>query len=372
MPVAAQEIGVGYMIAYTTEDNFYMGRFDGISFHNIADLSHFDPQQPQWSPDGSYLAFYSVSCGSEAWSLCLVNSEGAKLESLVNGLRVPNTLNWSPDGQFLAYVARDETYDNDNMYIINRDVSGLRKITSCEDCRISHVTWSPNGEQIAFIIVRFSSNMSKLENLYTINSNGSELRQLTDCNDCSLHKNITWSPDSNQIAFNMYDRGSKLYSVDADGSNLQVLSSNYGSSLSIFWLTDSSYVGLRTQKGICPVCPDQCCLCDVVQEWYGNYPSISPDRFRILFEKYGQIYMMNLEDGSEVQLTFDENPAFELGDSVGPAWSPDGNYIAFLSTREGNWALYIMNADGSNVQQIANRVGWFSWQPVNLSTFDWY
>jgi Tol biopolymer transport system component len=35
-----------------------------------------------------------------------------------------------------------------------------------------------------------------------------------------------------------------------------------------------------------------------------------------------------------------------------PAWSPDGQRIAFLSDRDGIWAIYTMNPDGSGKQQL--------------------
>ena len=37
-----------------------------------------------------------------------------------------------------------------------------------------------------------------------------------------------------------------------------------------------------------------------------------------------------------------------------PAWSPDGNRIAFQSNREGPYHIYVMNSDGSNVSQLTN------------------
>jgi len=31
-----------------------------------------------------------------------------------------------------------------------------------------------------------------------------------------------------------------------------------------------------------------------------------------------------------------------------PTWSPDGSRIAFVSNRDGEWGMWIMNPDGSN------------------------
>ncbi len=42
-------------------------------------------------------------------------------------------------------------------------------------------------------------------------------------------------------------------------------------------------------------------------------------------------------------------------DDAMPAWSPDGKHIAFASNRAGNWDIYVMDADGSNVVQLTGR-----------------
>ena len=40
--------------------------------------------------------------------------------------------------------------------------------------------------------------------------------------------------------------------------------------------------------------------------------------------------------------------------AVAPVWSPDGRRIAFDSTRDGNWEIYTMAVDGSDVRRLTN------------------
>ena len=35
-----------------------------------------------------------------------------------------------------------------------------------------------------------------------------------------------------------------------------------------------------------------------------------------------------------------------------PSWSPDGSQIAFVSDRDENWEIYVMNADGSGPSRL--------------------
>lgn len=63
------------------------------------------------------------------------------------------------------------------------------------------------------------------------------------------------------------------------------------------------------------------------------------------------IYLMNSDGTGPVQLT--NHPARDFD----PTWSPDGARIAFASGRDGNDELYVMNADGSGVTRLTNNPG---------------
>ena len=40
-----------------------------------------------------------------------------------------------------------------------------------------------------------------------------------------------------------------------------------------------------------------------------------------------------------------------------PRWSPDGRWLAFVSNRDGNFEIYVMNADGSGPTRLTNTPG---------------
>ena len=83
---------------------------------------------------------------------------------------------------------------------------------------------------------------------------------------------------------------------------------------------------------------------------HGQEPTLSPDRTRVAFESTRdgnyEIYVMGADGRAPTNIT-----QHDEWDSS-PAWSPDGRRIAFVSNRNGGYELFLMNADGTGVEQL--------------------
>jgi TolB protein len=81
-------------------------------------------------------------------------------------------------------------------------------------------------------------------------------------------------------------------------------------------------------------------------------PAWSPDGQQIAFyserDGRGDIYVMNADGSGEQRLTD------TAADEGYPSWSPDGRTITFDSDRDGNFEIYAMDADGGNLRRITN------------------
>ncbi len=88
---------------------------------------------------------------------------------------------------------------------------------------------------------------------------------------------------------------------------------------------------------------------------YNVSPDLSPDGTQIVFvsDRDGdqELYMMDVDGTNLRQLTHNS-----IRDSW-PVWSPDGTQIAYLSSSENNVDLIVINADGSSVRNLTQGVG---------------
>lgn len=97
---------------------------------------------------------------------------------------------------------------------------------------------------------------------------------------------------------------------------------------------------------------------------YSN-PALSPDEKRLAVGRRDpttntrDIWIFDLTRGTSSRLTFDS------ADDLNPSWSPDGNWVAFSSDRNGQRNLYRKLASGTGEDEVI----WES--PERKSMEDW-
>ena len=82
-----------------------------------------------------------------------------------------------------------------------------------------------------------------------------------------------------------------------------------------------------------------------------RFCAISPDGQTIAFSYKGDIYTVAAAGGTARQLT--TNAAYDAY----PVWSPDGQKIAFASTREGGFDVFLMSSQGGVVHGTVVSIG---------------
>lgn len=203
-----------------------------------------------------------------------------------------------------------------HIYIMTSDGRVGKRLTYMP-CFNTYARLSPDKKKIVF-----SSNRSGKDSLYIMNANGSQVIKLP--NDNAQYPNF--SPDGKTIVYAAKQSGFyEIYSMNSDGTN-------------------------------------QVQLTHIKTDHANVAPAVSPDGHKIVFtfirrvksakqqkpQFFSDIYLMN-RDGTNLTRLTNNLPKVSQ-----PCFSPDGQKIAFASSRNGNNDLYIMNIDSTGVIQLTN------------------
>jgi Tol biopolymer transport system component len=101
-------------------------------------------------------------------------------------------------------------------------------------------------------------------------------------------------------------------------------------------------------------------------------PNLSPDGMKVAFTSFrddpkGEIYVMNADGSGVTRLTTNPGSAafnFNNGFDSSPSFSPDGQRIAFMSSRNFNEDIHVMNADGTGVTRLTTNSGIDDFDPT--------
>jgi Tol biopolymer transport system component len=202
-------------------------------------------------------------------------------------------------------------------------------------------TQSPNPTPPPILNGRivFQSNRDGNDEIYVMDNNGSNQTRLTNNTTSDNFPFVSF--DGKKITFTN-NSNSNIYMMDINGDNQTKVTSKGGFISSFLPNGKIIFTNFGNVKVINPDGSNQITL---DANGYGAF--FSPDGTKIAFtsERDGnyEIYVMNADGTNQTNLT--KSP---VSDSSPLSWSPDGKKIAFGSDRDGNSEIYIMNVDGGN------------------------
>lgn len=145
-----------------------------------------------WSPDSSKIAYYynkPGDTGGKQQDIYLLDVNRGTAKNLTQKPQNYDGLSWSPDGKFIAFAAGDVA--NQKLYAINAETSKLTQLAArLELSGVDRLAWSADSQKIAFA---FNEIKGEKSHLYAVNRDGSGLIKLTGDRDLHISSPV-WQP----------------------------------------------------------------------------------------------------------------------------------------------------------------------------------
>jgi Tol biopolymer transport system component len=342
----------------------------GGAMQRITDVFN-DARQPMWSPDGKVITFFAYRDGG--YHLWVMAPDGSNQHQLTVGPFDDREPIYSHDGTKIAFSSdRGDPLGSDyNIWTLDVRSGELEQITKnpAED---SMPSWSPDDTEIAFASTRDDG-----AGVWAVNvASGAERKVSTAIGRVDAP---SWGPGG-QIVYHSTAEGRSRYEVD--GKSLTGSENAFGFRVSWASATEFYYVsdGKIRKRTVSGGNAQTVAFRATLQALHARYtsrmrdfestvprkavgivhPVISPDAKNVAFAALGDIYMMNV-GGKPENLTkdrfFDTDPAF----------SPDGNQLAYSSDKGGDllqiWIVDLKSGQRRQLTHMNTQPQGATWSP---------
>ena len=328
---------------------------------------------PEFSPDGRWIAFLRDTSGSEA-ALLMVSAVGGfeRRLAVIPGLSEARArdiagryLTWAPDGKHLVftYPVSPETSRILGLAILEVGAGALRLLARPEGAasKLAGPAFSPDGSMLAYVSGTASVrhlHVAPVEPGYRL---GTELRQISARPDWLC--GVSWTAGGDELVFSngvLVDqclwrvkvRGGTPRRVEWAGergflpaisrSGGRLVYQTYGVNKNI-WRQDLTGPGIAAGPPVRLIASSQ----------YDESPAFSPDGRRIAFISAAsgsyEVWIADADGQNRRTLT-----SLGKGTISGLDWSPDGNRITFASNAGGDLEVYSAGAGGGPATRLAS------------------
>jgi len=333
----------------------YLLRVGGDRAINLTAGSTVDDSQGKFSPDGENIAFRSERDGGGLFTM------GATGESVRRVTDFGMDPCWSPDGRQLAFAteAVNDPYSRESvsaLWTVELETGQTKQLIDTVDA--VQPAWSPDGRRIAYW-----ANTGGQRDIWMVAADGGDPVAVTQ--DHFTDWSPLWSPDGRWLYFSS-DRGGSMnlwrLPLDADGkpgTDAQPVTtgtqsmgwaalSRDGKRMVAMAYDRTSDVSLHEISSL--LRGETTPLHRLIRQ-SGNWCTPSPDAEWLACTTRGvqEDLVLLRSDGSEMRRLTDD-----FHKDRHAQWTPDGQALAFYTTRGGVWNYWWIRTDGSELRQLSD------------------
>jgi TolB protein len=254
---------------------------------------------------------------------------------------------FSPDGRQLIFQSTREGAACDQMFVMNVDGSGTRRLSSGAG-RTTCGYFTPDGRSVVYASTHgggaacpprpdysrgYVWPIYDSYDIYRTAPDGSGLKALTTTSGYDAEATI--APDGRIVFTSVRDGDMEIYSMNADGGDVRRLTTRPGPDGGPFWSRDGQRIVFRGR----PIAPGP--------EFDDYLGLLKQGLWR---PTSLELYVMN-RDGSDLRQVTKNGAA-----NFAPYFTPDGTQIVFASnlrdSRGRNFDIFLVNVDGSGLEQV--------------------
>ncbi len=281
---------------------------------------------PVWASDGTRFACFAEK-ESENWTLMIgsVEEEKVRFIDIEDDAVVYCSLSWSPNGEYLAYITGH--FDQNKIIIVNA-IGYIEKSYSMKE-GILYTTWSPDSRLLAFTQTENQAQRTGFFRFLDV-SRGTFSETVTGVKIKQYgwkRGGIAWSPDGRFLVY-----------PGLQGARVQLFAARI----------DTFANRIRGE-------PVQMTHLEVSEE--PCFPSFTLDGKQMSYGIYTRnwdIYLMDFDLGSRRIFGPSTSVAMDQKWDGDPSWLSDGKGVVFLSDREGYRKMYLFNPSTGQTRKVTS------------------